>query len=167
MAAASAAGGIWLFMSCLFFVIPLGGIHFCIKSKAQMGARPTSMAWLGCMLIFCFTGPCFMWIPFVLDSCYQSSNPNWNVNVSMQQQYGGGGGYGQQMQPQPGYGQQQQQQPIMATAVAMPQPTVAQATAVPTATATATAMPVLGGPPGYGGQQPPVATVTAVSATQP
>lgn len=158
VAVASAVGGIWLVMSCLAFVIPLGGIHMCIKSKAQMGARPTGMAWVGCLLIFCFTGPCFMWVPFVIDSCYQSSNPNWNVTVGMQQHYGG--------QPQPGYGQQQQgygQQPIMATAVAMPQPAMAQATAVamPTATVTATAMPAAGAPPGYGGQQPPVATVTA------
>jgi len=161
MTAASAAAGIWLILSCLAFVIPLGGIHLCIKSKAQMGARPTPMAWLGCTLIFFFTGPCFMWIPFVLDGCYQSSSANWNVNISMDQQYGGGGGgYGQQMQP--GYGQQTQQ-PIMATAVAVPQPTVAQATAVamPTATATAAAIPASGAPPGYGGQQPPVATVTA------
>eukprot|EP01043_Picozoa_sp_COSAG02_P038610 COSAG02_NODE_2990_length_7607_cov_3.437134_7_plen_281_part_00 len=157
----AAAGGIWLFMSCLAFVIPLGGIHMCIKSKAQRGARPTAMAWVGCLVIFCFTGPCFMWLPFVLDSCYQSSNPNWNVSVGMQQHYGG--------QPQQGYGQQLQQgheqQPIMATAVAMPQPAVVQATAVamPTAsaTATATAVSAVGAPPGYGGRQPPVATVTA------
>lgn len=151
-AAAAVAGVVWLLMVCAGFMIPMAGIFCCIKSKAQMGAQPSPMAWIGCLLIFCFTGPCFMWIPFVLDSCYQNANVNnnqfGNVVITTQQHGQAQPSYGQ---PQPGYGQQ----PIMATAVAMPQPAMAQATAVamPTATATAT-----GAPPGYGA---PVATVTA------
>ena len=147
-AAVAVAGFIWIVMFCAFFMIPMAGIFCCIKSKAQMGAQPTPMAWLGCLLIFCFSGPLFMWIPFVLDSCYNRANANANVVITTQQYGQSYPGYGQ---AQPGYGQQ----PIMATAVAMPQPAMAQATAVamPAATASAT-----GAPPGYGA---PVATVTA------
>lgn len=151
-ATAAAAGGIWLVMMCMGFAVPMAGIFYCIKSKREKGlGEPTPMAYLGCLLIFCFSGPCFMWIPFVIDSCYQSRT-NWNMTITQQTTTVGAGGG---MYGNPSGGMPLQQQPIMATAVAV-QP-MATATAV-----SATAAPVTGAPPGYGGQQPPVATVTAV-----
>jgi len=139
-AEAAAAVGFILVIACLSFAIPMGGIMFCISNKRQSGGEPQPMAWLACVLIFCVAGPCFMWIPFVIDSCYRKDGPTFA--------------------PQP-----QQQMPV-AMAVAAPvqqQPIVAQATALPAgampvATATATVQQ---------SQQPPVATVTAVQPTNP
>merc|ERR1719329_549367 len=89
-AAAAVAVGIWLVIVCLSFAIPMGGIMCCISTKRKMGAQPQPMAWLACVLIFCFTGPCFMWIPFVIDSCYFSQN-NGQPTIS----------YGTNYTPQP------------------------------------------------------------------
>ena len=74
----AAAVGIFLFFVIfLGFAVPMGGIMCCIKSKAQAtGATPQAMAWIGCVLIFFFSGcgPCLMWIPFVMDGCYNHPN---------------------------------------------------------------------------------------------
>ena len=162
----AAAVGIWLFLVFLSFAIPMAGIMCCIKSKRELGAQPQPMAWVVCVLILFFSGPCFMWIPFVLDGCYNrpeyGGGPQVTIQYGSQQPAAYGG---QQMMAQP--------QPYMAQAAPVhAQPVMAQATAIPVggmAVATATAAPIGGQqpPPGFGAQQPPVAAVTAVPMEQP
>lgn len=145
-----ASAGFVIAVAFFAFIVPMAGIFHCIQRHRLMGQEPQPMAWFGCIVIFLFSGPCLMWIPFALDSCYSApaGYPEPTVQLHTQPQYG---------QPQ------QQPMPIMAEAVPVQaQPVIAQATAVnmnsvPMATATATATATASG------QQPPVATVTAVS----
>ena len=134
--AAAIGGGILIVFIGLSLGLPLCGIFACINSKKAAGmGEPLPQAWMICTLLFCFTGPCFMWIPFILDQCYRGRANYGNTNVTITTVG--------TAPPQPGYamgqpqmygGQQQQQmyggqQPMMAQAQAMP--VMAQATAMP------------------------------------
>lgn len=133
-AAAQAVVVIFLLGSVCTCIALGGGIYCCIKSRSQaLGGRPSAMAWLGSLLICFFLSPLCMWIPFVIDGCYEQPNrPMANVVITQQTQ-----------QPYLAQGQpmmvQAQGQPIMAVATAVPMAT-AQAQAQPMAVAQAQPM---------------------------
>jgi hypothetical protein len=92
------------------------------------------MAWLGSLLICFFLSPLCMWIPFVIDSCYEPTNRPPNVAITQQTQ--------QQLviaQAQP-MTAQAHGQPMMA--VAQAQPMMPQAQAQPMAMAVVQAQPM-------------------------
>ena len=115
--AAAAGAGILIVVFGLGFGVPMCGIFACINSKRTAGmGEPMPQAWVACTLLFCFTGPCFMWIPFILDQCYRGRANSGNTNVTITT-------IGT-APPQPGYAMGQPQlyggQPMMAQATAMP-----------------------------------------------
>ena len=130
---AAAAGVLVIFLCiCVVSCIALGGgIYCCIESKSKQGSRPTAMAWLASLVICIFIGPLCMWIPFVIDSCYepvggrqttvvvqQVPQPQHNFMVSAQPVMG---------QPVPVQPVMVQAQPMMAMAQAQPMMATAQA----------------------------------------
>ena len=128
---AAAAGVLVIFLCiCLVSCIALGGgIYCCIESKSKQGRRPTGMAWLASLVICIFIGPLCMWIPFVIDSCYEPVGgrqttvvvqqvPQHNFMVSAQPVMG---------QPVPVQPVMVQAQPMMAMAQAQPMMATAQA----------------------------------------
>ena len=80
--AAAAAVLVLFLIICLVSCIALGsGIYCCIQSKSKQGSRPTAMAWLASLVICIFIGPLCMWIPFVIDSCYEPTRQQTTVIV--------------------------------------------------------------------------------------
>jgi hypothetical protein len=62
--ASRAAGWFFFIAAAACIMIPLGGIFWCMSNKKNTGhGDPLPQAWMICVLLFCFTGPCFMWIP--------------------------------------------------------------------------------------------------------
>jgi hypothetical protein len=126
--AAAAALGV-VIVILLISVFGFGGGMFCCiqqKSKA-LGSRPQPTAYIASLIICIFVGPLCMWIPFVIDSCYEPRQQQQMVIVQQQQMPG------QVIMAQPpAYAQQPvmaQAQPMMAQAQA--QPVMAQAQAQP------------------------------------
>ena len=58
-----------------------GGIYCCINNKSQQNLRPTGTAWVAALLLCFFVGPLCMWIPFVIDSCYEPTRQQTTVIV--------------------------------------------------------------------------------------
>eukprot|EP01044_Picomonas_judraskeda_P016827 COSAG03_NODE_3055_length_2259_cov_18.001852_2_plen_161_part_00 len=56
-----------------------GGMYCCINSKSQQNLRPTGTAWIASLLLCFFVGPLCMWIPFVIDSCYEPTRQQTTV----------------------------------------------------------------------------------------
>jgi hypothetical protein len=122
---------------CLVSFIALGGgIYCCVHSKSQQGSRPTGTAWLASLVICIFVGPLCMWIPFVIDSCYEPVGGRQNT-VIIQQQVAP---VNLMMPQQPVMGQPVMGQPVMATATAQPMMATAQAQPM---MATAQAQPMM------------------------
>ena len=68
---AAAASAVLLFL-CLGCIGGAAGLMYCcINSKSQQNLRPTGTAWIASLLLCFFVGPLCMWIPFVIDSCYE------------------------------------------------------------------------------------------------
>lgn len=92
-----------------------------------MGAEPTAVAWVSCLLIFLFAGPlgvCLMWLPFALDGCYKVQGADPRVGQEMRQH---------RTATMHVYGMQQPRAggPVIAVAVAQPPQRPIQAVAVP------------------------------------
>ena len=102
-------------------------IYYCIK---QHDSPPKSEAYILAVVLCCFISPLFMWIPFVMDSCYEHRT----TQVMIQQQ-----SVSQMAQPQ-----MVMAQPHMV----MAQPVMAQAVAAPVQYGNAP--PTYQPPPGYG-----------------
>ena len=135
--AAVAGVAIVLLLVCVVSFIGLGvGIYCCISSKSKtLGSRPTAMAWLGSLLICLFLSPLCMWIPFVIDSCYEPVHRSQNVVITQQQHQQPVLAQAQPIMPQA------QGQPMMAVATA--QPMMGQAQAQPMAIAQMQGQPMV------------------------
>ena len=79
-AAAASAVLLFLCLGCIGGAAGLGGgMYCCINSKSQQNLRPTGTAWIASLLLCCFVGPLWMWIPFVIDSCYEPTRQQTTV----------------------------------------------------------------------------------------
>jgi hypothetical protein len=87
--AAAAALGV-VIVILLISVFGFGGGMFCCiqqKSKA-LGSRPQPTAYIASLIICIFVGPLCMWIPFVIDSCYEPRQQQQQVVIVQQQMPG-------------------------------------------------------------------------------
>ena len=107
-----ATGVLVLLLVSVFTCVGVGASICCIIQKSKtLGSRPHFCAWMGSFLICIFGWPLCMWIPFVSDCSYESTDRTSNGGIS----------------------QQTQQQPVIAQA----QPTMAEAQGQPVAAALA------------------------------
>ena len=101
-----------------------GGMYCCIQQKSKaLGGRPSSTAWIASLIICIIGGPLCMWIPFIIDSCYDRRPAQTAVIIQQAPQ-----NFVMAQQPVMA---QAQAQPVMAQAqpamMAQSQPVMAQA----------------------------------------
>ena len=114
-----------LVVVCVVSCVALGGgMYCCIQQKSKaLGGRPSSTAWIASLIICIIGGPLCMWIPFIIDSCYDRRPAQTAVIIQQAPQ-----NFVMAQQPVMA---QAQAQPVMAQAqpamMAQAQPVMAQA----------------------------------------
>jgi hypothetical protein len=64
-------------------------MFYCIQQKSKaLGSRPRATAYIASLIICIFVGPLCMWIPFVIDSCYEPRQQQQQVVIVQQQMPG-------------------------------------------------------------------------------